>query len=197
MQAWILATEPSHIDVVARGLAVAGLSVAIASLLLTWQLWKRSGGELTATLKAHVSNSFDEWPYERAVFTVDVSNTGRMTATVRGVIVLRLTARRKYIRLLGLRYWLTRREWSPTGSAAYPVELDDDLRSGRWIMGVESRYPRDIPPTGYLQVRALMDPDQIDPSYRWAQALVIRGDRWSSYSRCIPMPHPRADNTAE
>jgi hypothetical protein len=196
MQVWTSATQASHVDVVARGLAVAGLGVAIASLLMTWQLWKRSGGELTATLKAHVSNSFEEWPHERVIFTVDVSNTGRMTATVRSVVVLRLTTRWKHARWLRWWYRLTHRE-SSLGDAAYPVEQSDDLRSSRWIVGAESRYPREIPPTGYLQVRALMDPDEIEPSDRWAQALVIRGDRLGSYSRRISMPHPRRDTGTE
>jgi hypothetical protein len=185
MQVPTSAAQVSHVDILARGLAFASLAVAIASLLLTRHLWKRSGGELTATLVGHVASRYSGHPYERVIFSVDVINTGRMVAAVRGVVVIRLTTRWGHVRWLRWWYRLTRRDWA-MGNEAYPVEEgDDEVREPREI---ESRYPREILPTGYLKVRALMDADLIEPRHRWAQAVVFRGDNRASYSRPIPMP---------
>jgi hypothetical protein len=174
----------SNVDILARGLAFAGLAVAIASLLLTWHLWKRSGGELTATLVGNVDPRYIDHINERVVFSVDVINTGRMVATVRGVLVVRLSTRWGHVRWLRWWYRLTRRDWA-IGSEAYPVEEGDEVRDSREI---ESRYPKEIPPTGYFNVRAFMDADLVTSRHRWAQAVVFRGDNRASYSRPIPMP---------
>jgi len=96
-----------------------GLIISIASLLLTWQLWKRSGSELTATLEGHVARLLrSEWPPEKVIFTVDVVNTGRMTATVRRVVVVRLTVRWQHVRWLTWWYRMRGREGT-IGTAGY------------------------------------------------------------------------------
>ena len=142
MPVWASAAQVSHVDLLARGLAFASLAVAIASLLLTRHLWKRSGGELTATLVGRVAPRYVNHSWDEIIFNVDVINTGRMVASVRGVLVVRLSTRWGHVRWLRWWYRLTRRDWA-IGSEAYPVEEGDEVREPREI---ESRYPKEIPP---------------------------------------------------
>jgi hypothetical protein len=64
------------VDPAARGLARAGLVVAVLGILLTWYLWRRSGASLavTAFVRAETSS-----------IHVEVASTGRLAATVRAI----------------------------------------------------------------------------------------------------------------
>ena len=77
------------------------------------------------------------------------------------------------------------------GTSAYPVEEGDDTTSERVkYQELEARYPKEILPTAYLIVRAELDADLVEERkyYRWAQAVVIRGDGRARFSRRMLMP---------
>jgi len=84
----------SLVDVVARWLATVGLVVAIASLLLTWRLWKRSGAELTASLTGlYLKGNKYNRTLDKIVFKIDIVNRGRMAAMIHGATVIYMNTR--------------------------------------------------------------------------------------------------------
>jgi hypothetical protein len=70
------AAQPAAEDLIARAIGIAGLVLAVAGIGLTAYLWWRSGPQLkvTAFVKA-----------ETGTVHIDVSSTGRITATVRRI----------------------------------------------------------------------------------------------------------------
>ena len=173
----------SHTDVTARFLAFSSLAVAIASLVLTWRTWKHSGGELQAILKGHC---FPE--NEEIRFYVEIINVGRMSATVRGVTVVRLRGRWQFTRWLSWWYRLTGQE-SAFGSMAWPVEEDEMPSSSERFdrRDLKSRFPVSIPPTSYVTAMTAIDDDTFE-AVKWVRAIVRRGDRHIVLSKRIPVP---------
>lgn len=114
-------------DWVARILAVLGLAAAIASIAITWYLWRRSGPEIvvlvnTATGQgAPVPTGFDD------VVDVEVRNGGRMPAMIREV---------------NLRIW--EQELNRRGSGS-PTRLALEPTYGG--------FPAAVPPTGYISAK--------------------------------------------
>jgi len=82
MPGWVLAATEQHADVLARGLAVAGLLVAIGSAVLTWQLWRRSGPSIEVRL---LGPDGDWWSTVGPIAMIEVANSGRMATLIRAV----------------------------------------------------------------------------------------------------------------
>jgi hypothetical protein len=80
-----LATAASDVDVVARTLGIAGLCVAVGSLLLTWWIWHRSGPQVAVVLKVVVEGERIKWTGRGPVDVVEVLNSGRMSVAIREV----------------------------------------------------------------------------------------------------------------
>jgi hypothetical protein len=170
MQA-IASAPTSNVDVVARVIAIAGLGVATASLILTWYLWHRSGPALDARVDRYVGSSKREG-FEKRIFTVDVTNVGRMPATVRSVSVARLPTRWQFSWWLKFPLRLLKRDWV--------IATDAHL--------LEGDFPQEIPPTGYLRARAEIDADLFIPSDRWVQVIIERGDGKAAFAKPVRAP---------
>jgi hypothetical protein len=167
----IASASASNVDVVARVIAIAGLGVATASLILTWYLWRRSGPALDARVDRYVGRS-ERSGFEKLVFTVDVTNVGRMPATVRSVSVAHLPTRWQFSWWLKWPLRLLKRNW-------VIATLADPL---------EGNFPQEIPPTGYLRVRAEIDADLFSPSDRWVQVIIERGDGKATFAKPVRAP---------
>jgi hypothetical protein len=168
----MIASAPaSHVDIVARVIGLAGLGVAVASLLLTWYLWRRSGPALDASFAPQVGRA-ERRGFEKLVFTVDVINVGRMPATVRRVSVARLRTRWHFSWWLNWLLRLLKRDWV-IDQEAHPLEGD---------------FPQEIPPTGYVRTRAEISADLFGPEDRWVQVIITRGDGKAAFSKPVPAP---------
>jgi hypothetical protein len=169
-------------DPVARVLGVAGVVLALASLLLAWHQWRRSGASLKVVISAREGrpDSDRHGQAELWVISVDVLNTGRMPAVVRDITVVQLASR-----------------WALT-SVVYvlPKLLGRALAFSKDAKPVYGEYPQMIPPTGYIQAEATLDADVMDASSRWLRAMVWRGDGRTIKSPVIFTPRdeplPRA-----
>jgi hypothetical protein len=71
-------TAAASVDVVARITGISGLVLAVGGLVLTWYLWHRSGPKLKVTAFVRA---------ETGTVHIDVSNSGRLTATVRQILL--------------------------------------------------------------------------------------------------------------
>lgn len=167
----IASASASNVDVVARVIAIAGLGVATASLILTWYLWQRSGPALDARVDRYVGRS-ERRGFEKLVFTLDVTNVGRMPATVRSVSVARLPIRWQFSWWLKWPLRLLKRDWV--------IATDAHL--------LEGDFPQEIPPTGYLRVRAEIDADLFSSSDRWIQVIIERGDGKAAFAKPVRSP---------
>jgi hypothetical protein len=176
-----VSAHASSVDIVARTTAIAAVILALGSLLLTWYQWQHSGAELEAKIEAYVDKQRTGHPDEEWTFTVDVWNKGRMPATVRGVTVVRLHRRWQMTRWISWWFRLIHQGYA-FGNEAYPVE-GDSLRE------VKGEFPKEIPPTGYLRARAVMDADLFHRDIRWVRAYIQRGDMRSSCSACVRSPN--------
>ena len=182
MQSIAVSIHESGVDIVARIVAIAGVVIASGSLLLTWHQWRHSGPDLDTGVEAYVDKERVGRRDEQWIFTVDIWNKGRMPATVRDVIVVRLRWRWHFswwfnwwLRLIHRNSVFGNEALRVTGGA-FP---DED----------EGTFPRQVAPTGYLRVRAVMDADLFKPSIHWVQAVIRRGDIRTSYSKSIPSPN--------
>lgn len=63
----------------AWSVAIAGLAVAIASVILTWYLWRRSGPEIVVV----VTSVRGQWTGAGLLDGIEVVNSGRMPAVIR------------------------------------------------------------------------------------------------------------------
>ena len=181
MQNIALSAHASNVDIVARVIAIVGVAIALAGLVLGSYQWRHSGPELAAKIEAYVGKDRVGHQDEQWTFTIDVWNKGRMSATVRDILVVRL--RRRWHFSWWLSWWLRliRRDFA-FGTTARPVE-------GTFPNEVKGTFPKEIPPTGYLRARTVVDADLFEPHIRWVQAVVLTGDMHYSRSASIPAPN--------
>jgi hypothetical protein len=71
-----LTAPPPAEDLLARAIALAGVALALAGIVVNWLQWHRSGPSLKVTAFVRA---------EAAAIRVEVASTGRLTATVRSV----------------------------------------------------------------------------------------------------------------
>jgi hypothetical protein len=71
-------TAAASVDVVARITGISGLVLAVGSLILTWYLWHRSGPKMKITAFVRA---------ETGTVHIEVINSGRLTATVRQIVL--------------------------------------------------------------------------------------------------------------
>lgn len=83
MTGMVLATAASHVDVVARGLAIGGLAVAVLSVAFNGYQWHRSGPALKVEVYRRPITR-DSWAIEGAT----ISNRGRMPVVVQSAVIM-------------------------------------------------------------------------------------------------------------
>ncbi len=170
------------VDPVARTVAIAGVVLALASFLFTWYQWRRSGASLKVVVSAHGGGSvgLENRQPPKWVVTVEVLNTGRMSAVIRDITVSQLA-----------------NPWALT-SWVYllPKMFGRGLALGKNAKPLYGQFPQAVPPTGYIQARATLDANVMDASCRWLRATVWRGDGRTVKSPVILTPRdehiPRA-----
>jgi hypothetical protein len=171
-----VSAPPSNVDMVARVIGIAGVLIAIASLAFTWYQWHHSGPGLASRVEVNVGKDRAGERDEQWIFTIDVSNNGRMPVTVRDATLVRLRWRWHFA--WWFNWWLRLiRRSTVFGTSAHPVD---------------GEFPKEIPPTGYLSIRAVVDADLFEPlCTRWVQAVVWSGDMRTSRSAVIRDPSHR------
>lgn len=127
----------SNVDEVARVLAIAGVVIALGSLVLTWYQWRHSGPELAARIETSVAKQRVGHQDEQWTFTIDIWNKGRMPVTVRGVTVVRLRWRWHFSWWSN---WLLRL-------------IRQDLAFGNTAHPVEGTFPKEIPRQATSELR--------------------------------------------
>jgi hypothetical protein len=182
MHSVAVSANAAQVDVVTRALAIAGVVLALASLLFTAYQWRRSGASLKVVMSAHRGLPVDLGGrrVETWVVTIDVLNTGRLPAVIRDINVSQLASR-----------------WALTSWVyVLPKLFRRDFAIAKTAKPLYGEFPQPIPPTGYIQAQATLESDVMDPSCRWLRALVWRGDGRTVKSPVILTPRdqpvPRA-----